>query len=151
MSKSMTSVPWAFTSAKALSLSALISESVTGISMKRRSYPQIPRVCRFRRRHHLREICVKPPEEASEYTAWKEGLETFRNDCQRRRDGLANFVLGRTVEDRRDQIINAEVPKPMIIDWKNISPKTHYIPVTPKPGSSDSKTPTSPQAPTHSM
>ena len=38
----------------------------------------------------------------------------------------------------------------MIIDWKNITPKTYYIPVTPKPGSSESKTPASPQAPSRS-
>jgi hypothetical protein len=38
----------------------------------------------------------------------------------------------------------------MIIDWKNITPKTYYIPVTPKPGSSVSHPPARPQAPSRS-
>jgi hypothetical protein len=47
----------------------------------------------------LREICVKPPEEESEYAGWKKDLEAFRNDCQRRCDWLSNFLLGRSMEN----------------------------------------------------
>ncbi len=43
----------------------------------------------------LREMCVKPPEQESEYEPWKASLEAFRNDCQRRFDPLSNFFLGR--------------------------------------------------------
>jgi hypothetical protein len=35
----------------------------------------------------------------------------------------------------------------MIIDWKNITPKTYYIPVGPKPAD---KAPSSPKTPTRS-
>jgi hypothetical protein len=38
----------------------------------------------------------------------------------------------------------------MIIDWKNITPKTYYIPVAPKPGLNESKTPASSQTPSRS-
>jgi hypothetical protein len=47
----------------------------------------------------LREMCVKPPEKESEYAEWKQGIEAFRNDCQRRCDWLSNYLLGRTVEN----------------------------------------------------
>jgi hypothetical protein len=50
----------------------------------------------------LREICVRPPEEESEYVEWKKGLEAFRNDCQRRCDRLSNFLLGRAVENGKN-------------------------------------------------
>lgn len=51
----------------------------------------------------LREMCVKPPEKESEYAEWKQGLEAFRNDCQRLCDWLSNFLLGRTVENGKGQ------------------------------------------------
>jgi hypothetical protein len=38
----------------------------------------------------------------------------------------------------------------MIIDWKNVTPKTYYIPVAPKPAASGSKTSPSPQVPSRS-